>query len=420
MATTIEKQIIDLINRSNKILILPSSPIDGDSIGSAVALYIALKKLDKNVTVLCSDGIPDSLQFLPNTKIVGHEIKSSKDFIITLNSTNATLDKINHEFDDKNIHIIVTPKDGRFTENDVTFSKGQLDYDLVITVDTAELSQLKSIYENNIEMFHEIPVINIDHHISNTHFAKINHVDIMSSSTAEILLNLLETFSQDTGKDLIDEDVATLLLAGIITDTGSFQNANTTPKAFAASAKLVSYGARQQEIIRHIYKTKQLSQLKLWGRVLSKIQTDELHRIVWSTVSQQDIRDTNSSMSETANVIDELMTNAPGAEIIILMKEKEDNLVSISIRTTSNAVDATKIAGHFGGGGHTRAAGCILKDSNLVDAEYNVLNYVREFQKARLGYTFDQVTETEDLEISKIIKSPIKPAKESKASYNFE
>ena len=94
--------------------------------------------------------------------------------------------------------------------------------------------------------------------------------------------------------NLIDEDIATLLLTGIITDTGSFQNANTTPKSFAVAAQLISYGARQQEIIQHIYKTKQLSQLKLWGRILSKIQTDDSHKIVWSVVTQQDFRDTEN------------------------------------------------------------------------------------------------------------------------------
>jgi len=407
MITTIEKQIIDLIKRSKNILLLPSSPIDGDSIGSAVALYLALKKLDKEVTVICSDAIPDSLQFLPNTKIVGHEIKSSKDFIISINSKNAKLDKIKHEIDENNINIIISPSEGRFSENDISFSKGELNYDLIITVDTAELSQLKGIYENNIEMFHELPVINIDHHISNSHFAKINHVDIMSSSTAEMLLYLLESFSKESDKELIDEDVATLLLAGIITDTGSFQNANTTPKSFAASAKLVSYGARQQEIIRHIYKTKQLSQLKLWGRVLSKIQTDDIYRIVWSTVSKQDLRDTNSSMSETSNVIDELMTNAPGAEVVILMKEKDENLVSVSVRTTTNAVDASKIAANFGGGGHTRAAGFIMKNSNLIDAEYKVLNYIREYQKNRLGNLLVEEKNNTDISSTRIVTNII-------------
>jgi len=158
----------------------------------------------------------------------------------------------------------------------------------------------------------------------------------MASSTTELLLPLLENLAKKEDIELIDEDIATLLLTGIITDTGSFQNANTTPKAFAKAAKLVSYGARQQEIIQNIYKTKQLSQLKLWGRVLSKIQTDDKYRIVWSAVSQQDFRDTESSEDQTGDIIDELMTNAPGAEVVLLMKEKKTKTISVSVRTTKS------------------------------------------------------------------------------------
>src|SRR5690606_9262659 len=111
------------------------------------------------------------------------------------------------------------------------------------------------------------------------------------------------------------------------------------------------------EIIQQIYKTKQLSQLKLWGRVLSKIQTDDAHRIVWSVVTQQDLKDTESSIDQTGDIIDELMTNAPGAEVVVLIKEKENGQISTSIRTTHPSVDASAIAEHFGGGGHTQAAG---------------------------------------------------------------
>ncbi|MEK7085887.1 MAG: DHHA1 domain-containing protein, partial [Patescibacteria group bacterium] len=282
-------------------------------------------------------------------------------------------------------NIIISPKEGNFSEDDIYFNKGEIEYDLIITVDCAELKQLGVIYEGNIEMFHQLPVINIDHHISNTHFAKLNHVDIMASSTTELLFPLLDELAKDSGVDLIDEYVSTLLLTGIITDTGSFQNANTTPKSFEIASELIAYGARQQEIIQYIYKTKQLSQLKIWGRVLSKIQTDERHHIVWSVVSQQDFRDTGSSEDETGDIIDELMTNAPGAEIILLIKEKKDGLISVSFRSTTAAVDCAGIAEQFGGGGHTQAAGCQLKNIALRDAEYQIINVVKESQAKRLN-----------------------------------
>ena len=232
MSTDIQKNIIELIKRSSKILILPSSPPDGDSLGSAVALYIALKKLNKEITVVCSDPVPDVFDFLPNMKIVGNKLISSNDFIITLDCKKIHVDKIKSSIEDDKVNIIITPKDGYFSENNVSFNKGEISYDLIITVDCADLSQLHYLYEDNIEMFHSIPVINIDHHISNGHFGKINYVDIMASSTTELLLPLLEKLGDEEGVALIDEDIATLLLTGIITDTGSFQNANTTPRSF--------------------------------------------------------------------------------------------------------------------------------------------------------------------------------------------
>lgn len=389
MPNIVEKSILDLIKKFNRILILPSSPLDGDSVGTALALSIALQKMEKEVTVACSEEIPDLLKFFPSIKGISHEVSASKDFIITINCEKAQIDKIKKEEIDDKVNLVITPKIGSFTKKDVDFSKGESSYDLIITVDTAELPQLKGIYEDNIEMFHEIPVINIDHHISNSHFAKINYVDIMASSTAELVVPLLEKLSKETKNTLIDENVATLLLAGIITDTGSFQNSNTTPKSFKVAAKLVSYGARQQEIIQHIYKTKQLTQLKLWGRVLSKIQTDKEHRIVWSSINEQDIRDTKSTIEEAHDVIDELLTNAPGAEVVLLFKGEAD-LVSVSIRTTTPAVDASKIAANFGGGGHTQAAGFERKDKSLIDVEYQTLEHIRKLQKERLGLNSEE------------------------------
>jgi len=380
----VEKQIIDLIREKQKILILPSSPLDGDSLGSAVSLYLVFKKIGKDVTVLCSDPIPEVLKFLPSMGIIGKEMNEDKNFIITLDLNNKELENITHKVEDNKVNIIITPKSGSFKPEDVSFNTENESYDLIITVDTAELSQLKSIYENHTELFHEIPIINIDHHISNTHFGKLNYVDIMASSTSELLFKLIEDLGEIEKQELIDEEVATLLLAGIITDTGSFQNANTTPKSFKTSAKLVGYGARQQEIIQHIYKTKQLSQLKLWGRVLSKIKTDDNYRIVWSSVSQQDARDTGSMVEETGDIIDNLLSNAPGAEVVLLFKEKGDGKISVSVRTTTPSIDSSKIAEEFGGGGHTQAAGFSVANSNLLETEYKVIEFVRKIQEGRI------------------------------------
>ena len=402
----IQRSIIDLIKRSEKILILPSTPVDGDAIGSAIATCLILKKLKKSVTVVCAERVPEVLEFLPGTEIIGDKLVSSKDFIVTIDTRKVKVDGIKSNIEEHKVNIIITPKEGRFTEKEITFNEGMEEYDLIITVDTADLNQLRAVYENNPQMFHEVPVINIDHHISNEHYGKINYVDIMSASTTELLLPLFEKIEEEFEVELVDEDIATLLLTGIITDTGSFQNSNTTPKAFAHAAQLIAYGARQQEIIQHIYKTKQLSQLKLWGRVLSKIQTDEKHKIVWSSVSQEDFRDTESTEEETGDIIDELMTNAPGAEVILLLKERADKTISGSVRTTNPAVDASAIAEMFGGGGHGQAAGFRIPDGDFRQHEAEVINKIRQFQAEHLDIIEDQEKtpkETPIIDIQKLL-----------------
>lgn len=182
----------------------------------------------------------------------------------------------------------------------------------------------------------------------------------------------------------MDEDIATLLLAGIITDTGSFQNANTTPKAFAVAAQLVKYGARQQEIIQHIFKTKRLSMLRLWGRILSNIKVDNKNHFVWATISRKDFQDTGARDDETGGIIDELMTNAPGTEIVLILKHRNDGYIGGSLRTLNPSIDASAIAEMFGGGGHTRAAGFKIKSDDFAGTEQMVVEKIRGFHQTKI------------------------------------
>lgn len=388
-ATSVQQEIVNQMLKSQKILIMASSPADGDCIGSSLALYLALKKLNKEITVVCPDPIPDLYHFLPTTHIIGDRVVASKDFVITIDTKKVQTANVKSLVEDGKINIIIMPENGRLSEEDVSFNYGPDRYDLIITVDTGGVEQLGQLYANNIEMFHQIPVINIDHHFSNDHFGKLNLVDVMASATTELLIPVISLLEEQSKKELWDEDIATLLLTGIITDTGSFQNANTTPRAFDASAQLISHGARQQEIIQHIFKTKQLTTLKLWGRILSKMQTDDTFHVVWSVLTRKDFADTGAEENETGGIIDELLSNAPGAEIICLLKEKKDGLISGSIRTTNPSIDAAALAETFGGGGHTRAAGFKVTNLPVDKVEQQILKLFREYQSKRLGIPLD-------------------------------
>lgn len=376
-----QQDILSLLRKASHVLILPSSPLDGDSIGSSLSLYLALKKMGKKATVVAEESIPSLLGFLPETAAVSKDLHFMRDFIVTIDCREAPPENVRHEIQGNKVNIIVTPTKGGITKEHVSFSEGPLPYDCIVTVDAAEPAQFGKIYDNFPEIFHLAPVINIDHHASNTGFGKINLVDVMAPSTTTMVLPLI----QELGSQLIDADIATLILAGLITDTGSFQNSNTTPDAFAIAAKLIGMGARQQEIIRNVYKTKKLSQLRLWGRTLTKLQYDEKNKLVWSVLSARDFGEIGSSPDETDGVIDELMSNAPGAEVILLLKEKEPTEVSGSLRTLSSAIDASKLAVLFGGGGHVQAAGFKISGKSIADVETTVVAALKEAQQKRLG-----------------------------------
>jgi len=375
------EQIRQITEQSKKILIATHRKPDGDGIGSALALFRFLQKIGKTATLVCGDPIPDVYEFLPQVDQFEQSFSANRDLILTLDCAKTEVSKLKYSLDGDKMNIIITPKRGGFLKEDVKFSYGESEYDLIFVLDVADLPQLGEVYTENVDFFYHTPVINIDHHISNTKFGKVNYVDPSASSTAEIMPRIFENISKD--KDLMDPDIATALLTGIITDTGSFQNPNTSPLSFEVAADLLEVGGRQQEIIRKIYKTKRLSTLKLWGKILSKIHYDNTYKIVWSSISKDDLLSSGANQDESGGIIDELLSNAPDSEIILLFKEFED-VISCSVRTTSPAIDATQIAKIFDGGGHVQAAGFKIQSTDLGEVETRVIRAIKDFQDKRL------------------------------------
>lgn len=380
-------QAVEILKGSHKILVAPSAPVDGDSIGSALALLVVLRKMGKDVRVVVTEQLPEALKFLPHVDQIEHSLGGSKDFVITLDTNKADVDHMKYEVEQGKINIIITPKEGKFTPHDISFSKSIPDFDLIITVDTGDLVQLGKLREENPELFAKTPLLNIDHHASNGRFGTANFLDFSVASTTQMLFPVLKALEDFKGEKLIDEDVATLLLTGLVTDTGSFQHSNTSPQAFETAADLLDLGARQQEIIKHIFKTKSLATLKLWGRVLSKIQYDDSHRFVYSTITEQDLQDTGAHHDDSGGIIDELMSNAPRAEVVLLLKEKSDGLTSGSLRATGSLADVSEIAGRMGGGGHIKAAGFRIKGKSFDEALQEAKSVIEGYMAEKLGTT---------------------------------
>lgn len=350
----------DAITKSEKLLIVPHANVDADGLSSALACFSVFRSLGKDCTVICPDTLPESLQFLPGFENLKTEVDAEQNFVITLDcSSGLEVDKLRYTVEDNKVNIIVVPKKGKIRRQDITLLEAGLNYDLIVVVDSADLSLLGSVYTENVDLFSGVPILNIDHHISNSQFGQLKLIDPTAASATEVLYHWFQ--STENFRQYMTADTATLLLTGLITDTRSFQNPNTTPRSLEVAAELLDLGARQQEIIRHIFKTKPLSTLKIWGRALNRIQLDPEARIAWSTISKEDLAEMGATSKETHGILDELISTIPDADVHVLFTEMEEGGLKASTRSTP-AVDVNVAAGRlFGGGGHARAAGFKLK-----------------------------------------------------------
>jgi nanoRNase/pAp phosphatase (c-di-AMP/oligoRNAs hydrolase) len=361
-----------------RILVIPHANVDADGLSSALACFHLFKDLGKDVTVICPDTLPDSLDFLPGFDKLTQEIAESQNFIITINlSEGVEVDKLRYTVEDQKVNIIVVPKKGKIQTNHISFGEGEKRYDLIVVVDTADLALLGSMYREHVDLFSDTPILNIDHHISNTRYGQLQLIDPTAASATEVLYAWFK--QNNEWRERISADMATLLLTGLITDTRSFQNPNTTPRSLEIAAELLERGARQQEIIQHIYKTKPLSTLKVWGRALNRIQIDPSARIVWSTVSREDLQEMDADSRETHGILDELISTIPDADVHVLFTEVEDGGLKASMRSSA-AIDVSRLAGEtYGGGGHSRAAGFRVRSYD--NFQLQVLECIRKLKE---------------------------------------
>lgn len=344
------------IESHQRILVVPHANVDPDGLSSALACFHVFTAMGKDVTVICPDTKPEALSFLPGFEKFEQDLAESQDFVITINlESGVEVDKLRYNVEDQRVNIIVIPKKGRIRSQQISLSEGENKYDLIVAVDTADLPLMGTLYTQHVDLFGSVPILNIDHHISNTQYGQLQLIDPTCASATEVLYNW---FTQVPAmREKLTPDLATLLLTGLITDTRSFQNPNTTPRSLEVAAELLAQGARQQEIIQHIYKTKPLSTLKIWGRALNRIQIDPGARIVWSTVSREDLAEMDATSKETTGILDELISTIPDADVYVLFTEMEEGGLKASMRSTA-AIDVSRLAGQtYGGGGHARASG---------------------------------------------------------------
>jgi phosphoesterase RecJ-like protein len=271
---------------------------DGDAIGSLLALGLALKRLGKICTIACPDPVPAKYGFLAGA------------------------------------HDVVSQPPGA--------------EQVIVTVDVSDINRLGALYDET--SFGRRPVINVDHHTTNTRFGTVNLVQPLPS-TAEIVYALLRRLKAPT-----DRDVAAALLTGLLTDTRGFRTGNVTARQLRTAIALMGAGASLAELTELLFNREPASTICLWGQALAGAQTKG--RVIWAEIDREMMRRCHASATD-ADGLSSFLASTQGIDAALVLREKEDGRIEVSMRA-GPGWDLSGVAVQLGGGGHPRAAGCTV------------------------------------------------------------
>ena len=292
-------RILDAMRVAKTFCIVGHIRPDGDCIGSQLGLTLALRAEGKKVLCWNEDPLPQKYRFLD--------------------------------------------RDGDFQE-----PKRGLKFDCVIATDCASFERLG---KTGPFIARRKPLINIDHHVSNTHYGDLNWVSPRDPSTGELVFRLLKI-----ARWPITPRIADLLFTAVSTDTGSFQYPNTRPGTFHVGAELVTRGANLARICDEVYQSFPLSRARLLKHLYTKFKLTHGDRIAYFWLKKADLARTGASSNDTEGLIDHIRAIEP-VVVACVFEEIEPELTRISLRSKSKEVNVSEICGQFGGGGHPAAAG---------------------------------------------------------------
>lgn len=293
-------KLIELINNSQKIAIFTHESPDGDAIGSSLALYMGLKGIKKDVDIV-TDEYSNSFNFLK--------------------------------------------------DRDKILKKGKKDYDLCIALDCATE---KRLYDPT-DAFHKSKnTLTIDHHASNTFYADCNYVEDKSPATCKTLVKILKRLNIT-----ITKEMGEALIMGIITDSGGFRYDTVDDETFEIAAEMLDLGVNISKIYELTFDLQTKSQFALTQIATSRLKFVNDEKIAITYITLQDMKKTNAKTGDHEGIVN-VGRKVEGVEVSIFLRESEKNTYKISLRSNSDKIDASEIAEAFDGGGHSKAAGCIL------------------------------------------------------------
>lgn len=306
------EQIAGKLKEAGTILLYPHILMDGDTLGSSVALCKALRKIGKKAHILIEDEIPSYLLFL------------EKDYCTY----------------DQNI----------LNETDISISVDCSDIERFVLRKDKFLSGKLSI--------------SLDHHRTNNYFAELNYIDENAAATGEIVYDLLKIMGIG-----LDVEMAEAIYTAITTDTGNFQYTNTTRTSHLITADLFDIGIDLEKISVEVYQNIRHEKLKLMNEVINTIELLYNGKADIAYVTREMLDKTGALMEETEGII-EMLRNISGVEISAFLKETQPDEVKVSLRAKTYG-DVSAVAQSFGGGGHVKAAGCTLNTS-LSEAKQKI------------------------------------------------
>lgn len=382
MALNEIEQIKKLLEDKKHILITFGKESKTDAIGSALGLSLYLKKNGKRVDIV-SDGfsLPRSLKFLKGVEKIAPGFTHLQKFIITIDAKEAGVQELSYDVKDEKLRIFVTPKKGFFTKEKLRTAQSDFKYDVIITIGSPDLESLGKLYDNNVELFYKVPIINIDNSPKNEHFGQINIINLTTTTNAEIILSLLQKF----GDENIDSNIATALLTGIIAATRSFKSDNMKPHTLGAASKLIELGAERDFIVQNLFRTRSIAALKLWGKALTNLEIDPELGLVYTSVTKDDLIRTSAEKDDIPEIIDELIANSPEAKITLLLFEDPaiTNPYTLhGIMVTDRGFNALSLLQNFKPTGSVNYATFKVTDIPLLELQKNLRASIRKHLSA--------------------------------------
>ncbi|GCE20231.1 DHH family phosphoesterase [Dictyobacter kobayashii] len=299
------QQAMTLIERAQRIALLAHEHPDGDCLGAALGFAHILRQLGKVCVPACADPAPRAFSFLPGVE--------------TLQTT-----------------------------------LGDEPFDLVIALDAGELSRYGALYEQHKTLLDQATIINIDHHVSSMGCGQVNIIEPVAASTTELIV----LFQQQLGLPLT-KDAAVCLLTGLITDTGSFQYPSTTARTMMVGAILVEAGASAETIVKPIFRTHPLAQMRFTAAAINNAQTTADGRLIWSFATDETLAATGATDDMDTNASG-MLRDIEGVQVAAFFKNYGNPAITrVSLRS-NEPYNVAAVCMRLGGGGHARAAGATI------------------------------------------------------------